>query len=322
MARSMTRRLQLGGLALERVRSDMEKGDLTTRVGLTGRDEMASMSATVDSTLSRLQGLMAQMAGLANGVSKGTEVLQQSSARLSEISTTNSNRATELGGTVVTVRSGVESAATNAQGFSTAVQAVAESSRQAADLAKEAVVVVNSSDQAMQRLRTSTQEIGDILDVITQITGQTQLLSLNAAIEAASAGPAGRGFTVVANEVKALAAKTAKAAVQIKSRIETIQRESSEAGDAINRVGGLITRISTGQESIAQAVGTQADATHAVAQDLGTAVNGTQTATNLTEHMIQVATEADQASHLVAETAASLATDAESLKKFVASHRY
>jgi methyl-accepting chemotaxis protein len=322
MARSMTCRLHQGSLALDRVRKDMEGGDLTSRVGLQGRDEMASMSATVDSTLTRLQGLMSQMAGLAQGVSQGTETLQQSSARLSEIATTNSSCASDLGVNVGKVRIDVESAANNAQGFSQAVQAVAESSRQAADLAKESVVVVNGSEQAMQRLRSSTKEIGDILEVITQITRQTQLLSLNAAIEAASAGPAGRGFTVVANEVKALAVKTANAAVEIKQKIDVIQQESRDAGEAIARVGGLITSISAGQDSIALATGTQADATQAVAQNLTTAVTGTESAAELTEQMMKVAIEAAQASRQVAETAANLAARAEDLKGFVASHRY
>ena len=322
MARSMTRRLKEGGLAIERVRAAMEQGDLTARVGLTGQDEMASISTTVDGTLARLQKLMAEIAHLAQGVNLGTAQLQQTSANLSQIANMNSKRATELGGTVGDVRQGVESAAENANQFARSVHAVADSSRQAADLAREAVTAVVSSNQSMQRLTASTKEIGEILDTITQITSQTQLLSLNAAIEAASAGPAGRGFTVVASEVKALAVKTANAAVQINKRIDAIQHESNEAGEAIIQVGSLISRISSGQESIAQATSTQVDSSKAVAQNLDLAVNGTNSAAGLANHMITVATETNQASQQVAQTAESLATGARNLEAFFASHRY
>ena len=322
MARSMTRRLKEGGVAIERVRTAMEQGNLTARVGLTGRDEMASISTTVDGTLARLQMLLSEIARLAQGVNHGTTQLQQTSDRLSQIANMNSSRAAELGGTVGDVRQGVESAAENANQFAQSVHAVADSSRQAADLAREAVTAVDSTNQSMQRLTASTKEIGEILDVITQITSQTQLLSLNAAIEAASAGPAGRGFTVVANEVKALAAKTANAAVEINKRISAIQHESNEAGEAIIQVGSLISRISSGQESIAQATGTQVDSSKAVAQNLDLAVNGTNSAAGLATHMITVATETKEASQQVAETAEGLATGAKNLEAFVASHRY
>ena len=309
-------------MAIERVRTAMEQSDLTARVGLTGRDEMASISTTVDGTLTLLQKLLTEIPRLAQGVNQSTAQLQQTSARLSQIANMNSNRAAELGGTVGDVRQGVESAAENANKFAQSVHAVADSFRQAADLARKAVTAVDSSNQSMQRLTASTKEIVDILDVITQITSQTQLLSLNAAIEAASAGPAGRGFTVVANEVKALAAKTANAAVEINKRISAIQHESNEAEEAIIQVGSLISRISSGQESIAQATGTQVDSSKAVAQNLDLAVNGTNSAAGLATHLITVATETNQASQQVAETAEDLATGARNLEAFVASHRY
>src|SRR6185295_7574515 len=110
------------------------------------------------------------------------------------------------------------------------------SATDAAGIARDAVQVAKAANTTMAKLGSSSSEVGEIVKVITSIAEQTNLLALNATIEAARAGEAGKGFAVVASEVKDLAQETAKATEEISSRIQTIQTDTSAAVEAIARI--------------------------------------------------------------------------------------
>lgn len=115
--------------------------------------------------------------------------------------------------------------------------------------------------------------------LITSIAEQTKLLSLNATIEAARAGEAGRGFAVVAQEVKALAAQTAKATDEIGAQITGMQNATNESVVAIKEIGGTIGRISEISAAIAAVVEQQGAATGEIARNVGEAASGTSKVT-------------------------------------------
>jgi hypothetical protein len=117
---------------------------------------------------------------------------------------------------------------------------VQESSR----IAGEAVAQAKKTDSRINALSQAAGRIGDVVKLITAIAEQTNLLALNATIEAARAGEAGRGFAVVASEVKALASQTAKATEEIGSQIGAMQAATGESVAAIKEIGGTIGRIS------------------------------------------------------------------------------
>jgi methyl-accepting chemotaxis protein len=120
----------------------------------------------------------------------------------------------------------------------------------------------------MNQLSHAVQEIGKITEAITEISAQTNLLALNATIEAARAGAAGKGFSVVANEIKALAHQTSSATEDIKSRIEGLRSSAALGIDEIGRIGAVIEEVSEIVSTIAAAIEEQAAVTLGIARNI------------------------------------------------------
>ena len=135
----------------------------------------------------------------------------------------------------------------------------------------------------MAALGTSSQQIGEVVRVITTIAEQTNLLALNATIEAARAGEAGKGFAVVASEVKELAVETARATESIGRLVQTIQSDTAGAVGAIEHISGVIASINDYQMTIASAVEEQTATTAEMGRYVGDAATGAgEIAVNIT----------------------------------------
>jgi methyl-accepting chemotaxis protein len=153
-----------------------------------------------------------------------------------------------------------------------------------------------------------------VIKIITAIAEQTNLLALNATIEAARAGEVGKGFAVVAQEVKALAAQTAKATDEIASQIAGMQTATEESVGAIKAIGGTIAKISEISAAIAAAVEEQGAATREIARNVNAAADGTsRVAANITD-VNRRAGETGSASEQVLSSARSLAQESRRLK--------
>jgi len=137
----------------------------------------------------------------------------------------------------------------------------------------EAVQQIRETNQMVQHLASSSEKIGEVVQLINNIAGQTNLLALNATIEAARAGESGKGFAVVASEVKNLANQTAKATEEITAQIDGVQSASQEAVEAIRGIGSIINEMEEISTAISTAVEEQTAATGEISSSMQSAAD-------------------------------------------------
>lgn len=185
----------------------------------------------------------------------------------------------------------VETVSSAAEELSASIAEIARHVQDASKISSQAVQEANSTNHKIKELGESSQEIGQVIKVITSIAQQTNLLALNATIEAARAGEAGKGFAVVANEVKELARQTAKATEEISQKISAIQGATNESIEAIGSIGQIIGKINEISTTIASAVEEQTAATNEISRNVSEAARGTAEMTSNIANVSQAAAD-------------------------------
>ncbi|MEE4909639.1 methyl-accepting chemotaxis protein [Pseudomonas alliivorans] len=233
-------------------------GDLTQPIVSLHRDEAGLMLSALGDMQNSLKNTIGQISSAADQLASAAEelnaVTEESSRGL-----TRQNDEIQLAATAVTeMTAAVEEVARNAISTSDASRLTSTEAATGRDQAREAVNAINtvsteisSSTAMVEELAGRVREIGQVLDVIRGIAEQTNLLALNAAIEAARAGEQGRGFAVVADEVRALAARTQASTGEIEAMIGSVQ---SSADQAVRAMGNSRT-LASNTQSLAQATG-------------------------------------------------------------------
>ena len=236
------------------------EGDLTARLEVRGQDEIAQLSGHFNRFVGNIQGIIRQVVGISGEIASGSlemnagmsemDSTSESIARTAEDQKTNVNQANDKVGTIAGSSQIIYSNVTRALGVF----------EQAQDAAAKGRAAVGEVVRGMAAITSNSQQIGNILTVIGEIANQTNLLSLNAAIEAAKAGENGKGFAVVAEEVRKLAERCAQAAKEITLLIGTSNRSIQDGSKMVNTAGEGLRSI---EEAIAasgkhiQAIGDQ-----------------------------------------------------------------
>ena len=205
-----------------------------------------------------------------------TERMNVTAQQLSSIASDANDRANGAADAARETSNNVSTVAAAAEQLGASVREISNQLERATQVVEKAAVIARDANDTIVGLVESAKRIDDVVNLIRAIAEQTNLLALNATIEAARAGEAGRGFAVVASEVKALATQTAKATEEISSQITTVQSSTHETVGKIESISAVMTEINELTTSIATAIREQDSATAEITRNISFAATATQ----------------------------------------------
>ena len=248
--------------------------DLRAHVDGDYAGDHAAIKTSINTMVDGLRDAMQRIAVNAGSLGNSSEELTAISAQMASNADETAAQTGVVSAASEQVSRNLTVVATASEEMLASIREIAKSANSAAHMARSAVEFADSTNATVQRLGHASQEIGNVIKVITSIAEQTNLLALNATIEAARAGEAGKGFAVVANEVKELAKQTAQATEDISRRIEAVQEETAGAVSAIGQIVGTIRQIDDVSNTIASAVEEQTATTNEIGRNISEAARG------------------------------------------------
>ena len=238
-------------------------------------------------------------------------------ATAKDLSNTSGHTARHSAGAIEESNVASENVAVAASATEEMSKSIAEIDQQlalATSLVSDAVLEAERTYNEIALLADAAQRIGDVIKLIQNIARQTNLLALNATIEAARAGQAGRGFSVVASEVKALSVQTAKATDEIAGQIQAVQSSSQTAVNAIQRITQKMNNINEHTASIAASVGQQSSVTNEIAQNVTRAAKRAKVVTAVLDKVAESVGKTNSAASTVFDASQTLQDAAQGLQ--------
>ncbi|MDO5628159.1 MAG: methyl-accepting chemotaxis protein [Mobilicoccus sp.] len=273
--------------------------DLTFSLTPGGVEELHDLADAFNAQNDQVADVLASIRNNAEGLSAASTQLTSTAQRLDQASARTRAEAERASGAASGVSDSVSTVASGTEEMSSSIREIATAATRATGVAQEAVHSAEATAGIVTKLSESSIRIGEVMKAITSIAEQTNLLALNATIEAARAGEAGKGFAVVASEVKELAQQSAAATEDISTRVLGIQDDAAATSAALAEISEIINRINETQSTIASAVEEQTATTNEMSRSVhGAASNASGIASNIST----VASTATDTSNGAAET--------------------
>ncbi len=250
------RRNQRAILRLLDEMANLADGDLTVHATVT-EDITGAIADSVNFTIDALRTLVTTINNTASEVSQSTEKTQHTAIELADASNKQAREIASASAAVTDMAESMSSISNNADNSAQVAQQSVDIAQKGAQVVRNTIgsmenirETIQETSKRIKRLGESSQEIGDIVGLITEIADQTNILALNAAIQASTAGDAGRGFAVVADEVQRLAERAGNATKQIEGLVNTIQADTNEAVKSMEMsTAGVVSGASMAEES-------------------------------------------------------------------------